>query len=168
MSHPLLAVTSCPSGPWLCLEGKWIHLGADVTQSQPGTLPHKPTQNSPSKHPLDNTEWELTLNTISRATCAMKLKGSSLLSPALKSSWCDTRVQVKHSHFHRFHPLLGNTFLGGEDLCSSPSHLQGAFPSLVLVCLVSSRLRSSSEDAQKGSNPVTIYTSPLPKTILST
>lgn len=35
------------------------------------------------------------------------------------------------------------------------------FLSLVLVCLISSSLRSSSEDAQKGLNPVIIYTSPL-------
>lgn len=28
------AVTSCPSDPRLCLEGKWRHLNADVTQSQ--------------------------------------------------------------------------------------------------------------------------------------
>lgn len=28
------AVTSCPSHPWLCLEGKWRRLDADVTQSQ--------------------------------------------------------------------------------------------------------------------------------------
>ena len=33
--------------------------------------------------------------------------------------------------------------------------------SLVLVCVISSSLRSSSEDAQKGLNPVIIYTSPL-------
>lgn len=44
--------------------------------------------------------------------------------------------------------------------CGS-SYAPCLFLPLLLICLISSSLRSSTEDAQKGLNPIFIYTSPL-------
>ena len=82
----------------------------------PGALANKTTQNSLDKRPTDNNvEWELTPNTVSRATAAAtKPKSTPPLPPALKSS---LRVMQGFSSSiltsHRFPSLLG------DDLCSS-------------------------------------------------